>query len=286
MSESKEVIIITGASAGIGKAIVKRLADCGIRIVMACRNPEKSRAVKYAIEQSNAGADIELISLDLASFASIRQFAGTIAQKKYSIHTLINNAGVLPAKFSLTEDGFETAIGVNYLGLFLLNELLIPCMHKGSLIINTTSCSYRINRLHKNMFKPGSGVGFMRIFNYARSKRAILMYSLELADRLAGQGIRVLVVDPGIVSTKMITMKRWFDPLTDALFRPLIKRPEQGADTAVFLCMEAQNPESEYATVSGFCFKNCKIMCLSAKIRDKESRKELCDWTLETIQGR
>lgn len=286
MPEVREVIIVTGASAGIGKAIVQRLADCGIRIVMACRNLEKSMTVKAALEQCNAGADIEILSLDLASFASIRQFAATIAQKKYSINTLINNAGVLPAKFSLTEDGFETAIGVNYLGLFLLNDLLIPYMRPGSLIINTISCSYRISRLHKDMFSPKARACFMRIFNYARSKRAILLYSLELAERLAGQGIRVLAVDPGIVSTKMITMKRWFDPLTDALFRPLIKRPEQGADTAVFLCMEAQNPESEYATVSGFCFKNCKMMCLSAKIRDKESRKELWDWTLDAIQGR
>ncbi|MDD2618830.1 MAG: SDR family NAD(P)-dependent oxidoreductase [Bacteroidales bacterium] len=286
MSESKEVIIVTGASAGIGKAIVKRLADCGIRIVMACRNPEKSRAVKYAIEQSNDGADIEILSLDLASFASIRQFAASIAQKKYSINTLINNAGVLPAKFSLTEDGFETAMGVNYLGLFLLNDLLIPYMRPDSLIINTISCSYRISRLHKDMFSPKAGACFMRIFNYARSKRAILVYSLELAERIAAQGIRVLATDPGIVSTRMIAMKRWFDPLTDALFRPLIKRPEQGADTAVFLCLEAQKPESDYAGLSGFCIKNRKVLQLSAEIRNKKNRKELWDWTLAVLQGR
>ncbi len=285
MSEPKEVIVVTGASAGIGKAIVQKLAGCGIHLIMACRNPEKSAVVKAALEQSCPGAEIELITLDLASFASIRQFASTLAQKKYNINTLINNAGVLPERFSLTRDGFETALGVNYLGLFLLNELLLPLMRPGSLIINTISCSYIISRLHKDMFIPKPGVCFMRIFNYTRSKRAILVYTLELAERLAGQGIRVLATDPGIVSTKMIAMKRWFDPLTDALFRPLIKTTKQGADTAVFLTLEAQKPSSEYASLSGLCFKNRKAMSLSVKIRNKKIRKELWDWTITAIQG-
>ncbi|MDD3432109.1 MAG: SDR family NAD(P)-dependent oxidoreductase [Bacteroidales bacterium] len=285
MSVSSEVIIVTGASAGIGKAIIQGLAGCGIRLIMACRNPEKSAAVKAALEKSYPGTDIEVLSLDLASFASIRQFASIMALKKYSINTLINNAGVLPAKFSLTEDGFETALGVNYLGLFLLNELLLPLMRPGSLIINTISCSYRIGRLHQEMFRSKPEARFMRIFNYARSKRAILVYSLELAERLAGRGIRVLAVDPGIVSTKMIEMKRWFDPLTDVLFRPLIKKPAQGADTAVFLSLEAQMPASEYAKLSGLCFKNRKAIRLSAKIRNKKNQKELWDWTTKAIQG-
>lgn len=286
MSKAKEVIVVTGASAGIGKAIVQSLAGCGIRLIMACRNPEKSAAVKAALEQDSPGAEIELLNLDLASFASIRQFATTLAQKKYSINTLINNAGVLPGRFSLTRDGFETALGVNYLGLFLLNELLLPLMRPGSLIINTISCSYVIGRLSKDMFIPNPNARFMSIFNYACSKRAILVYSLELAERLSGQGIRVLATDPGIVSTKMIAMKRWFDPLTDALFRPLIKTPGQGADTAVFLTLEAQKPASEYARLSGLCFKNRKAMRLPAKIRDKKIRKELWDWTTAAIQGR
>jgi NAD(P)-dependent dehydrogenase (short-subunit alcohol dehydrogenase family) len=137
---------------------------------MASRNPEKSAAVKAALEKSYPGTDIEVLSLDLASFASIRQFASIMALKKYSINTLINNAGVLPAKFSLTEDGFETALGVNYLGLFLLNELLLPLMRPGSLIINTISCSYRIGRLHQEMFRSKPEARFMRIFNYAVPK--------------------------------------------------------------------------------------------------------------------
>ncbi len=286
MPGTREVIIVTGASAGIGKAIVKGLAGCGIRLIMACRNPEKSAAVKAAVQKSQPEADIELLSLDLASFASIRQFAATMAQKKYCINTLINNAGVLPAQFSLTEDGFETAIGVNYLGLFLLNDLLIPYMRPNSLIINTISCSYPISRLHRDMFDPKLGACFMRIVSYARSKRAILVYSLELARRLAGQGIRVLATDPGIVSTKMIAMKRWFDPLTDALFRPLIKRPEQGADTAVFLTLEAQKPASQYAGLSGLCFKNRKVLSLPVKIKDEKIRKELWEWTLSAIKGK
>lgn len=285
MTGSKEVIIVTGASAGIGKAIVQGLAGCGKHLIMACRNPEKSASVKATLEQRCPEAEIELLELDLASFASIRQFAAILARQKYIIKTLINNAGVLPAKFSLTEDGFETALAVNYLGLFLLNELLLPLMRPGSLIINTISCSYIIARLHKDMFSSRPGACFLRIFNYARSKRAILVYSLELAERLAGQGIRVLATDPGIVSTKMIAMKRWFDPLTDALFRPLIKTTQQGADTQVFLTLESQKPSSEFAGLSGLCFRNRKAIRLSAKIRNKKNRKELWDWTTKAIQG-
>lgn len=286
MSASKEVIIITGASAGIGKAILNGLADCGICLVMACRNPEKSELVKAAVEHSHPAAEIDLLPLDLASFASIRAFAAAIADKNYRIHTLINNAGVLPQQFSLSQDGFESAMGVNYLGLFLLNDLLLPCMRPGSLIIHTTSLSYRIGRLHQDMFSPKAEARYWRIFQYARSKRAILVYSLELAERLASHGIRVLATDPGIVSTKMIAMKRWFDPLTDALFRPLIKTAEQGADTVVFLTKEAQNPASPYRNLSAQCLKNRKVRRLSAKIRDKQLGRELWSWTLAALENK
>ena len=199
--DDKGLYIVTGATGGIGRALTEGLCRKGLRVVMACRNMEKAEAVRQGIMRSGkaGNGEITVRTLDMASLGSIGRFAEELRSEGAEIAALVNNAGVMSARFGLTADGIEQCMGVNYVGPYALTRLLLPMIADGGRIVNTLSVTYR-----------------------------------ELARRTAGR-IGVYAADPGVVDTGMITMHRWFDPLTDLLFRPLIKSPEQGARTALAL---------------------------------------------------
>ena len=139
----------------------------------------------------------------------------------------------MSARFGLTADGIEQCMGVNYVGPYALTRLLLPMIADGGRIVNTLSVTYRIGRIGPRLFEP-EPQRYERFRSYGSSKLALLLFTLELARRTAGR-IGVYAADPGVVDTGMITMHRWFDPLTHLLFRPLIMSPEQGARTALAL---------------------------------------------------
>lgn len=227
--------IVTGANRGIGRAVATLLAAEGRPVVMACRDPDGSRGAFEEIKAGSRNGRIELHALDLASLRSIRGFADTILHRGLEISVLINNAGVLSMRQESTQDGFELTMGVNYLGPVLLSRLLLPAMRgEEAQILNASSVMYRLGRADAALFRPGDG-SYNGFRAYADSKLALLLFSLELSRRLGAGGVRVNSVDPGIVSTGMIRLGRWFDPITDAVFRPLIKTDLRGAQTAVDL---------------------------------------------------
>ena len=202
---------------------------------MACRNMEKAEAVRQGIMRSGraGNGEITVRTLDMASLGSIGRFAEELRSEGAEIAALVNNAGVMSAHFGLTADGIEQCMGVNYVGPYALTRLLLPMIADGGRIVNTLSVTYRIGRIGPRLFEP-EPQRYERFRSYGSSKLALLLFTLELARRTAGR-IGVYAADPGVVDTGMITMHRWFDPLTDLLFRPLIKSPEQGARTALAL---------------------------------------------------
>lgn len=232
--EDKPLHIVTGASGGIGQALTERLAKQGYRVLMACRNPEKSEPILTRIRKRSGNPEISLLPLDLGSLDSIARFAAELRARGQRIDVLLNNAGTMNGTFGLTADGFERTVGVNCVGTAALTLSLLPLMHPGSRIVNTLSCTYRIGRVDGRLLEPDPE-HYARFRTYGTSKLALLLFSLELRERVARQGIGVFAADPGIVDTNMITMHRWFDPIADLLFRPLIKTPEQGAETALQL---------------------------------------------------
>ena len=146
--------------------------------------------------------------------------------------------------YHVTEDGFERTVSVNYLGPYLLTRKLIPAMEKGTRVVNMVSCTYVIGRIDfPDFFYRGKVGNFWRIPIYSNTKLALLLFTIELADRLREQGIAVNAADPGVVSTDIITMHQWFDPLTDVFFRPFIRTPRQGASTAVGLLLDEKEAE-------------------------------------------
>jgi len=263
------LVIVTGANGGMGQAITRAMARTGASVIMACRNVERAAGIRDEIVRETGNGRVELHVLDLASVASIRAFVEGLNEREVSV--LINNAGTMCRDFSTTVDGLETTVGVNYVGTWLLTNLLLPSMgrREKSRIINTSSVTSKMGRVDETFFKLDP-VHYRRFKAYPNSKLALLMFTIELARRLEGRRITVNAVDPGVVNTGMITMHRWYDPLADLFFRPFIKSPERGVATALLLATSER-----YAGVTGGFFKGKRQIEYPKMALDREACRNL-----------
>ncbi len=240
----KEVYIITGATGGMGKVLTEKLYRSGKSVLMACRNEERARNFIEELPSLSATPRPLVRHLDLASFDSVRNFVENIRKEGFRIKALVHNAGTLNQQCRITPDHFEQMTQVNYLSPYLLTRLLLPGMDQEGRIVCTSSCTWRLGNLQSDLFRQ-SLEHFHMFRTYGSSKLAILAFTAELAHRCRHTGITVNAVDPGVVDTPMITMHRWFDPLTNLFFRPFIKTAEEGAATTLYLtCSEEVKREN------------------------------------------
>ena len=238
-SSRQKLAVITGADGGMGTEITRAVAQAGYRVIMASCRKQKAEAVRRTLLHDHRDLQIEVRKLDLASLASVAEFANILLEESYPITLLMNCAGTMETGLHITEDGLERTVSVNYVGPYLLTRKLLPLMHAGSRVVNMVSCTYAIGHLDfPDFFTRGRRGGFWRIPIYSNTKLALTLFTIDLAERVRDRGIVVNAADPGIVSTDIITMHMWFDPLTDLLFRPFIRTPRQGADTAIRLLLD------------------------------------------------
>ncbi|MFK7922623.1 MAG: SDR family NAD(P)-dependent oxidoreductase [Bacteroidia bacterium] len=143
--QEAKVVVITGASSGLGKEATKVLAGKNATVIMAVRNIQKGEGVAQEIKTTFPNAEIEIRHLDLNSLSSVKSFADGIQASYQRLDILINNAGVMACPFSTTEDGFEIQMGVNHLGHFALSGHLMPLLKKtaDSRIVVTSSVAHR-----------------------------------------------------------------------------------------------------------------------------------------------
>ena len=221
-------MIVTGATGSMGAAACEALAAKGTPVLMACRNLHKAEEVRAGILSRIPDADLQVRQLDLASMASVRAFAEGIEPE--SISAIFHNAGVISKGYALSADGFENTFSVNYFGPWLLTRLLLPKMPQDARIVSMISLTCRFAPLAESELQPAAK-DFTQLGTYARAKRALLSFSLELARR--NPGLRINLADPGIVASNMIDLGHWYDPLADALFKPFCKRPEKGVQPAL-----------------------------------------------------
>lgn len=224
--------IVTGATGGIGKAIVEGLVTRGAgQVILACRNLAKARNVITSIDRRST--TLEVMELNLESFDSVRRFASEIRGKGMRVDVLFNNAGTMPGDMRLTADGYESATQTNFVSTALLTRLLLPAINDGGAIVFTTSMTRRIARLCTD-WKEHAVTHHHRFTTYGRSKLMLTHFALDLSKELAPHGIRVNCSDPGIVDSGIITMgNRVIDYLCDRLFRPVISTPAEGAAPAL-----------------------------------------------------
>ena len=228
--------IVTGATGAMGAAAVEALAAEGRAVLMACRNRAKAEAVRSDILTRVPDALVKIGELDLSSLASVRQFASGI--EPGSVNALFNNAGAISRGYSITGDGLENSFAVNYFGPWLLTRLLAEKMPEGGRIVNMVSLTCRFIRITPDSLRP-ERKDFSQLGTYARSKRALLSFSQELARR--HPSLHVNVADPGIVASGMIDLGHWYDSLADALFKPFCKSPESGVRPALAALSSTEN---------------------------------------------
>ena len=163
----------------------------------------------------------------------------------------------------------------------LLTRLLLPIMHEGSRIVNMASCVYAIGHLDfPDFFERGRKGSFWRIPIYSNTKLAITLFTLDLAERLRQRGITVNAADPGVVSTEIIRMQMFFDPLTDLVFRPFIRTPRQGADTAIRLLLDADK-----AGQTAQLWRTNRIIDLGDKYRHHPQMQQLWNDTEQIVKS-
>lgn len=269
--------IVTGANGGIGREITLGLARTGNRVVMACRNAVAAEKVRSEVVAETGNPRVEVWPLDLASFASVREFARRVVSGGEKVRVLANNAGIMCRDFTMTADGYEMMTQVNYMSPYLLTRLLKPAMEKGGMVVNTSSCTHHLGRVGDDFFQTDAG-HYSLFKTYGSSKLAVLLFTAELAERWRGDGIRVNAIDPGVVNTNMITMHRWFDPLADIFFRPFIRSPRKGAETTLFL---AEKPQDEMVT-GGF-WRTRRMLKMPPKVLDKAVRLRLWNQTASCL---
>ena len=275
----QKLAVITGADGGMGMEITRAVATTGYKVIMACRDPEIAEEKRQLIMRETGNIALEIVPVNLASLSSTASFANELLQRGEAITLLMNNAGTMETKRRITEDGLERTVSVNYVAPYLLTRKLLPLMGEGSRIVNMVSCTYAIGKLDfPDFFLRGKKGAFWRIPIYSNTKLALTLFTIALSEKVKEKGIVVNAADPGIVSTPIITMHMWFDPLTDIFFRPFIRTPRQGAATAISLLLD-----EDAGKPTGTLNVSCHPKQLAEKFFHHVQMKELWDRTEEIV---
>lgn len=218
MSE-RRVVLVTGSTDGIGRATVRALAAAGMKVLLHGRSKAKVDAAIGKLTEELPGAELEGISFDLGSLTAVKKGAAQILERLPQLHVLVNNAGIFASERVVTDDNLELTFAVNYLGPYLLTDLLLPRMIESaascgvaSRVINVTSIAHTRGRLHlDDLTLSAAWTGYAA---YAQSKLAQVMHALALAQKYAPDQLVAYSVHPGVISTKLL--RQGFGPIAGA----------------------------------------------------------------------
>jgi NAD(P)-dependent dehydrogenase (short-subunit alcohol dehydrogenase family) len=264
-------VIVTGANSGIGRAAAHALAGAGARVILAVRNTDNGRAAA-----ANMPGETEVRQLDLASLASVREFA---AGWEGQIDLLINNAGVMVPPLSRTTEGFELQFGTNHLGHFALTNLLLE--HVSGRVVTVSSTGHRFGSIDFDDLgwerKP-----YRAWRAYGQSKLANLLFAAELQRRLtaAGSPILAMAAHPGYAATNLQfhSGSRVFDLLGAVGNRVLAQDEDAGALPTLYAAI-ADIPGNSFAGPGGFMEQRgpAKLVGRSGAAKDADVARRLWD---------
>jgi NAD(P)-dependent dehydrogenase (short-subunit alcohol dehydrogenase family) len=273
-----KICMVTGATDGIGKATAMALAQMGATVVVAGRSEQKCVATVEQIVQKTGNQQVEHMLSDFSVLAEVRQLAADFVRRNDRLDVLVNNAGAMFLRRSLSPEGYEMTFAVNHLAPFLLTHLLLDIIKASApaRIVNVASGGHRRKVLDFDDLQSRKGYSPMRV--YGKSKLANMLFTYELAHRLKGTSVTVNAMHPGFVRTNMGANNGWFVRLMLPLIHIASLTPEQGARTAVYL---ASSPEVE--GVSGKYFINCAPARSSRASHDKEAAARLWQASAEMV---
>jgi NAD(P)-dependent dehydrogenase (short-subunit alcohol dehydrogenase family) len=251
----------------------------GATVVMVCRHRPTGEAVRAEIDAESPNAQTDLLVANLAELSEVRRLASEFKQRYTQLHVLINNAGAIHGERQVTSDGLEVAFAANYLAPFLLTDLLLDVLKSSApaRIVNVSSAGHTRGSID---FADLQGQQYRFLKAYNQSKLAQIYFTYELAERLAGTGVTVNALHPGLVSSHFNQGTRGLAHLLGEIvyfFRGI--SAEQGAQTTLYL---ATSPDVE--GVSGKYFVQCKQTPSSRRSYDLAVRQRLWKVSQELLE--
>jgi dehydrogenase/reductase SDR family protein 13 len=269
---------VTGASSGIGRALVNAFAARGGRVVLATRSEERTRALLDEIQRRYPAARPHWVQLDVSDLGSVRRAAQAYLAAGHPIDVLVNNAGIAGTR-ALSKDGFDLTYATNHIGPFLLTNLLLPRLRESpqGRVVNVASAAHMMVKqldwsgLERRATPRRSGYA-----DYGATKLMNVLHAKELARRLAGTRVTTYALHPGVVASNIWRALprpvQWFSKL-------FMLSNEQGAESP-FYCATAP----ELATTTGRYYDRTHEARPSALADDAALAQEL--WTrTETAVG-
>ena len=196
-----KICLVTGSTSGIGKVTARELANRGATVVLVSRSHAKGEATLAEIKQATGNQQVELLVADLSEMEDVRRLAAEFQQTHNHLHLLVNNAGCAYPTRTLTSNGFEATLAVNYLAPFLLTELLLDTLKASApaRIVNVSSAQHANASIEFDNLQGEKKYANLR--NYNQVKLALLLWTYELARRLEGTGITVNALHPGVTAS-------------------------------------------------------------------------------------
>ncbi|MBK5186662.1 MAG: SDR family oxidoreductase [Gemmatimonadaceae bacterium] len=275
---SGRVCVVTGATAGIGRETALGLARMGATVVIVARDAAKAARTVDEIVRATGSARVEIVIADFASLDAVRAAAAEIGRRYGAVHVLVNNAGVVKKQRTLSADGFELTFAVNHLAPFLFTREIMPFLRAGApaRIVNVASAAEAHGPIDFGDLQ--SEKRYRGFLVYGKTKLMNILFSYELAARLAGTGITANCLHPGAVATDMLRQLPWW---LYALISPFLLTPEKGAATQLFL---ATSPAVE--GVSGAYYVKGKAARSSPRSYDVEMQKRLWEVSETLVSSR
>jgi NAD(P)-dependent dehydrogenase (short-subunit alcohol dehydrogenase family) len=271
-----KIILITGATSGIGKITALELARMGAEIILVSRSEARCASTAQWITRETGNPGVSFEEADLSSLGEIRRLAAAITRRTSTLDVLVNNAGGFFWERELSADGIEMTFALNHLNYFLLTHLMLDLLKRGSpaRIINVSSNAHRRAEIQ---FSDLMGEkSYFHFKAYGQSKLANVLFTYELARRLEGSGVTANALHPGFVDTGFAREGK----SVVRHIMPLIQRfaisPEEGAETSIYL---ASSPE--VGGITGAYFENQKPVQSAPESYNRDTARKLWEISAE-----